>query len=212
MYANKVFIFHDDWSYFSYKKFAGPAYMITIGNSLFMTGEENIWKLDENLNVLNRHVATGTFPGYRELFYNSTNQLLYIAPHLLNVILVFDLNLVLNHSISTASYSPFSVAEDNNKMFVGTTNGTILVVLNKKIIKHFSGCHGKSVILSSIFFDRYGFIATSCSRPTNALFLYYSNGSFTNKSISAPYNPKYIGFDSKGRFVLVSWYQINIYS
>jgi hypothetical protein len=50
--ASRVYILNDDWSYVSYKNFAYPAYMITIGSSIYMAGGLNIWKLDEELNIL----------------------------------------------------------------------------------------------------------------------------------------------------------------
>ena len=49
---NKVYILNDKWSFVSSKTFAYPVQMITIGTSLYMSGDSNIWKLDDNLNVL----------------------------------------------------------------------------------------------------------------------------------------------------------------
>ena len=53
-------------------------------------------------------------------------------------------------------------------------------------------------------------MATTCSN--NDLYLYYPNGTFTRKNITTPASPRYIGYDSSGRFVQISWTQINIYN
>ena len=48
----KVFILDDNWSYISSKSFNGPPfYMIKAENSLYMTGQNNIWKLDKDLKL-----------------------------------------------------------------------------------------------------------------------------------------------------------------
>jgi hypothetical protein len=99
--ANKVYILNDNWSYISYKTFTRPTYMITIGSSIYMTGDINIWKLDKELNILIQYNSTeSTFPFYRGIYYNSSNGFIYVAPNNLTVIRVFDLNLTYNHNIS----------------------------------------------------------------------------------------------------------------
>ena len=42
----------DEWSFISSKSFNSPTYMINIGNSLHMTGQKNVWKVDKDLNIL----------------------------------------------------------------------------------------------------------------------------------------------------------------
>ena len=111
-----------------------------IGNSLYASGQENIWKLDQNLNILIQYNASnGTIPIYRGIYYNCTNNFIYIAPRALNVIHVFDLDLSLNHSFSTSTYLPWSIAEYNNQLYVGTKNGTILVIENQVNINTIKG-------------------------------------------------------------------------
>ena len=97
--ANIVFILNENWSFLSFKTFTYPAYMITVGKSLYLTGESNLWKLDLNLNVLIQYTETVTV-WYRGVYFNSTNRFLYVAPFALTVIHVFDLNPTLSHSFS----------------------------------------------------------------------------------------------------------------
>ena len=88
--------------------------MITVVKSLNITGLSNLWKLDQNLNILIQY--NSTTPAYRGLFFHSTNSLLYVAPSALTVIHVFNLNLIYNHSFSTSSKKPFSIKGYNNQI------------------------------------------------------------------------------------------------
>ena len=208
--ANKVFILNENWSFLSFKTFPDPTFMITVETSLYMTGNLNLWKLDLNLNVLIQYNATVTVPGYRGLYFNPTNRFLYVAPHYLTVIHVFDLNLTLSHSFSTSPYYPYSITGYNNLLYIGTNNGTVLVVQNQTIVNQFNGCGGNGVWLKSILFDQYGYCATSCNN--NKLYLLFANGTYTGKTIVTPNDPKFIGFDSKGHFIQISVNQITIYN
>jgi hypothetical protein len=211
--ASRAYILNDDWSYVSYKNFTNPAYMISIGSSIYMTGSSNIWKLDKELNILIQYNSTGsTSPLYRGIYFNSSNGFIFVVPSNLTEIQVFDLNLTYSHNISISSYKPYSITEYNNNMYVGTGNGIILVIQNEVIINQFNGCNGTIITVTFILFDQYGYMATICSNPTNKLYLYNSNGTYTGTSLLTPVNPRYIGFDTKGRFVLISTNQTTIYN
>ena len=73
--------------------------------------------------------------------------------------------------------------------------------MNEILVNQFSGCNGNDALITFILFDPNGYIATSCEYsyqlPTNKLYIFYPNGSFTGKSITTPDHPFYIGFDSK---------------
>ena len=84
----------------------------------------------------------------------------------------YDLNLSLNHTISTSTYSPYSITDYNNQMYVRDYwTGSILIIVNKVIISAFNTCHGNSVQLAYILFDSCAYMATSCYN--NQLYLYY---------------------------------------
>jgi hypothetical protein len=182
--------------------------MIPVGNYFYITGNSNIWKTDQQLNVLIRYNSTGTSPCYRGLYYNSTNNLIYVTPEALQVIHVFNLNLTLNDIISVAPYNPRSINEHNNELYVGTTDGTVLVIVNKQVIKQFNGCNRQNFMLSSILFDINNNMATSCDN--NQFYLYNTSGTYLNKSIPTVSFPWYIGFDSKSRLVVVTKTQISL--
>jgi hypothetical protein len=211
----KIFVFDDNWNYISNKSsFPNVTYMILVGNYFYISGNSNIWKTDQQLNVSIRYNSTGSssgyYPNYRGLYYNSTNDLIYVASSYFEVIHVFNLNLTLNDSISITPYQPWSINENNNELYVGTTNGTVLVILNKQIIKQFNGCNKQKVLLFSILFDDLNNMATTCDNKQ--LHLYNTAGSYLNKSIPTANDPRYIGLDSKSRLVVVTSTQISLYN
>jgi hypothetical protein len=210
-WQGKIFVFDENWNYISTKSsFSYVNYMIPVGNYFYITGNDNIYKTDQQLNVLIRYDSTRSYTDYRGLYYNSTNNLIYIAAKYLEMIQVYNLNLTLNDSISITPYQPYSIKEHNNELYVGTDNGTMLVISNKQIIKQFNACNGQSVKLYSILFDDFNNIATSCDN--NQLYLYNKSGSYLNKSIQTVPYPRFIGLDSKSRLVVVTYTKIILYN
>ena len=210
-WANKVFILNDEWSFISSKVFNYPAYMINIGNSLYMTGNYNVCKVDKDLNILRNYNPGGT-PSYRGISYSPSNGFIYVALENSNSneIQIFNLDLTLIRRFSTSPYGPWSITISSNQLYAGER--IILVYQNEILIRQqFNGCNGNSDLLTSIFFDPNGHLATTCLY-SNKLYLFSPDGSFTGKSISTPQYPHFIGFDSKGRFIQISAYQIIIYN
>ena len=113
---------------------------------------------------------------------------------------------------STSPDRPRSITISSNQLYVGTRGGIILRYQNEILVNQFNGCNGNDVTVTSILFDPNGYIAITCEYPTNKLYLFSPNGSFTGKSITTPIYPSYIGFDSKGHFIQISWLQISIYN
>ena len=205
----KVYILNDEWSFISFKTFNVPYNMISIGNSLYIIGDTNVWKVDQDLNILINY--NSGYAVYRGISYNPANGLIYVPAYRLKEIQVFSLDLTMIRSFSTSPHYPFSITVSSNKLYVGTQGGGIILVYqNEKIINQFNGCNGNSDIMMSIYLDQNGYMATTCL-STNKLYLLSPNGSYIAKSITTPSDPRYIGFDSKGRFVQISTNQISIY-
>ena len=215
-YTNsRILIYDDSWKYSNFKEFRSPSYMTQIRDYLYLTGQYGIYKTDVDLNVILQYNDTGT-PAYRGIYYDS-NDSIYVAKMSTYSVLVFDLNLKLIDSLTTvingSPYSPWSIQGYDNKLYIGTDSGTILVISNKKIIESFNGCNGFSNLysfVSTILFDRSGYMATSCLN--NALYLYNSNRRYMNKTLSTPSLPHQLGFDLNGSFILISQHEINIFS
>ena len=112
---NEVFILNDEWKFISSKYFSRPINMITIGNSLYMTGHENVWKVDQDLNILINYNPGGD-PNYLGLSYNPSNGFIYVAAASieLNGIQVFNLDLTfLIRRFSTSPDRPWSITMVN---------------------------------------------------------------------------------------------------
>jgi hypothetical protein len=205
--ANRTYLLNDNYDYVTDRTFTFPQYMVTINSILFITGKSNIWKTDKYLNVLFTHTESGG-ANYNGIYYNCTFNLIYVAPTGYTYIQVFDLNLTLNHTISVSPNNPRSFDEYNNELYVGTSQSIVLVIVNKIVLRNFTVCSSSSIF--SLVIDNSGLIAMVCY-SNNLVNLYYYNGTSTGKSLTTPVSPTYVGFDSKGRFVLLSQYQISIY-
>jgi len=209
-YKGEIYVFQE-WSYLAKKSsFPYVNYMTQTDNLFYVTGLSSIWKTDEQMNVLIKYSSTGSIPDYRGLYYNRINRLIYVASYNLQLIHIFNLSLTLNDTISISPYKPCSINEYNNQLFVGTSVGRMLIIINSSIVKEFNGCNGQSVTLFSILFDEYYNIATACLN--NQLYFYNRNGNYLNKNIPTISTPYYIGFDSKSRLVVVTNSQISLYN
>ena len=125
--ASKVFILNDQWSFISSKIFTYLHNMISIGNSLYMIGSDNVWKLDEDLNILINN-NPGCTPYYAGISYNPSNGFIYVVAYGFNQeILVFNLDHTLIRRFSTSPNRPWSITISSNQLYVGTEKGMILV-------------------------------------------------------------------------------------
>ncbi len=199
-----IYVFDDNWNIATTISFPNPAYVITIGCHLYITGRFSVWKVDAQLNVLKAYNITG-LPWFRGLYYNPINQLIYTVAYNLNSMQWFDLNLNFNGTISLP-LKPWSIAGFSNQIFVGTTSGDILLIMNSIIVDKFNACNTR---VNSILLDQFSNMITACDN--SQVFLFFSNGTSRNQYISLSV-PEYTGFDSKSRFVVVSyWYGVYIY-
>jgi hypothetical protein len=191
-----IFLLNENYGYVTNKTFILPAYMVTVNSSLFITGGSNIWKTDKNLNILKTHNESGN---YRGIYFNLTENIIYVAPIAYTYLQFFDSNLNFKYNVSVSPNYPYSLSEFNNELYVGTTQGSILVIVSQTFIRKFTVFSG--LVVTSVILDNVGFIAVLCNY----------NSLSTGKSLTTPINTMYAGIDSKGRYVLMSRYQISIY-
>jgi DNA-binding beta-propeller fold protein YncE len=201
-------VFDENWEYQKNISFANNslAYAIEIENELYITGNHAVYKTDKSLNIINAFYNTG-LSTYRGIYYNKTSDLIYVADFTTYYcISVFNRNLTFIESINIG-YKPYGLADYDEKLFVGTMNGTILVIQNKIVIKTFSTiCNA----ISSLLIDNDGYMIIACYSP-NAAYIYHTNGTNTGKQIKTGGVPMFINFDSKGRLIISSTSRINIY-
>ncbi len=198
-------IFDEFWKYQNDITITYFAHAITIDKELYITGNGNIQKRDQNLNLIKQFNNAGVT--YRGIYYNKTNDLIYVAAEAKQRIDTFNRNLTLVKNISTPGYSPHSIAEYDSKMYVSTMDGSILVIENGVIIRNFTTVCNK---ISSIMIDTYGKMLV-LSETKSFVYLYHTNGSNLGTAISTSSSPLFINFDSKGRLIITSQYDIKIY-
>ena len=107
--------------------------MITVSNSLYISAGTFIYKTDKYLNMTNKYYNASAC--YLGLYFNSSNNTIYVAEYSYFKIYVFDLNLNLVDSVSTSTYQPYSLQGYKNYMYVGIASGELIVIENKVIIK-----------------------------------------------------------------------------
>jgi hypothetical protein len=199
-------VYDENWEYQKNISFANNslAYGIEIENELYLTGDVSVYKTDKSLNVVNAFYNNGS--AYRGIYYNKTSDLIYVAAQNLSSIFIFNRSIALIEKIGIG-YKPFALAEYGNKLFVGTKNGTILVIYNKTVINtYISICSS----INSLLIDNDGYIIIACFSPQGA-HIYHTNGTYTGKNITTYSNPQFINFDTKGRLIINCSNQINIY-
>ena len=69
-----------------------------------MTGNYNVWKVDQDLNILIEYNPSVGFPAFRGISYNPSNWLIYVVAINLKEIQVFNLDLILIRRISTSPH------------------------------------------------------------------------------------------------------------
>ena len=212
---HRIITFNEKWKYVKYNEFRNPAQMITIGNELFITGQVNIFKTDKDLNIIQQYNATNVhnyLPSFRGIYYNSKNSTIYVVAYEAMMIYEFTLDFEIVDSFATSKHYPWSIHEYDNQLFVGTYSGTILVIVNKSVIRTFNACDGcYNSMVTSMIFNKKGFIYVTSS-SLNAILLYNSNGSYIGTRMRTPSFPYFTGYDAKGRLVIISVFQITIYN
>jgi hypothetical protein len=133
--------------------------MISKNNYLFIIAEYYIYKTDKYLNLIKQN-SIYTPKG---IYSNSNSNYLYVVSNYYNRIYQFDMNLnLISFFQIESSYSFQTINSNNNKLYIGCYGGQILVVENQVVVQTFKGCNGDYDYITSIAFDQYGYMATTC--------------------------------------------------
>ena len=216
-YFNKILIYNEDWAYIDYKYFGSPRYICSVRKHLYITSTSGIiYKTDKYLNVIDFYNSTVRDSVYEGIHCDSKNNLIYVVATRQRAIYIFDSSLILKDSILTPTYYPYSITENENRIYIGASlenlvESRILVIENKTITKTLKVCTGNDyVTITSVLFDRFGLMATTCW--IRQIYLYDENSVYSgSKSLSTLNYQYYIGFDSKGRFLILTEGQISLF-
>jgi hypothetical protein len=203
-----ILVYNENWEYqraYPTINHFNPSYSIYINGAIYIAGNFGIQKYDIYLN-LTKEVVTSVYE--RGIYYNPSNQLIYIATISSNIIKVFDEDLNLNSTITT-NQRPWFLTGYNDKLVVGDDiDGKVYFYHNNTLIRSVATqCTAR---VSSVLFDEYNNMLVLCETLSKG-FIYHSNGSFTGISFHTCNQPTFINFDSKNRLVITCSYQSDIY-
>ena len=155
--GNVIIAFNENWQYMFHKVgYLSVNNMISVNRSLYTTtaqktvGNPNIFKSDEYLNVSSTFNGMKGSDDFGGIYYNMTNNTLYVASCGNQKIILFSLEFLFVDSISTVPRYPFAIQVNNNQIFITTTTGMVLVMVNRVIMQTFQGCINTNSPIHSI--------------------------------------------------------------
>jgi len=201
-YFNGIVVYNRNFTFKGYKSgLPYPRAITSVNNNnnveLFVSGKYSVFKLDINLYITASYFQDSTYKG---LYCNKTGDSILICHHgyLKNYIQVFnraDLNFI--KIIKTASYEPFYINEFKGVLYVSTTTGAVLRVVNEVSTLHFITACTSAI---SIAIDSFDDMAVLCQHKID---LYSINGTYLNVSKSISISNTYqIGFDELGNLII----------
>lgn len=155
---NHLIQFDQNWNFKSLQTLIRWYYMDLADDNFYGTTDNKVLKINFALNVINSYNRNLT--AFRGIYYYESNRTILAAVNNNNEIIAFDLNLNLLFNINTQLYTPRTVSVFNGKIYVGATNGTLLVIQNNIIFKKVTSCTIASFV--GVFIDTYGHIAALC--------------------------------------------------
>ena len=218
--ANRIITCDQEWKQLSVRTFSAPCQIIVLpDNSIFLTSDNEINKLDKNLKIINKIFVSGS---YGLVYVSKTNKMAVV--NRIQKRLIFystDYSMSQTDSFSLLNYTPWSIKEYNDSFYIGTDSSIVIVFEGDQIVRTFEGCN----------YLRFGGLIeptiTSMiinQNNSNAIFLwdmiasalYYSlDGTYKEKILVAIANPSidpyFIDYDSKGNFVILSTIHISLY-
>jgi hypothetical protein len=210
-YGNKnIFVYNEYWVYQrtittssnGYPLYR-PQYSININGSIYVTGVDVINKYDSYLSLKKQVSSPGSNYG---IYYNSANQMIYIAKYSSKSISVYDKDLNFIRTISTNYYSYF-ITGYNGQMIVTDTGGNIYLYQGESLLRTVSTfC---TIVITSVIFDNNNQMIVSCLDSN--IYIYNVNGTYTGLKVNACDDKYYVNFDSKDRLVFTCLNRVEIF-
>jgi hypothetical protein len=209
--GKNIFVYNEYWEYqrtitppSNEYPSSGPIYSININGSIFVTSSNVINKYDNYLNLTKQVSSPGS-----SIYYNSANQMIYVAKYSSNSINVYDKDLNFIRTIST-NYWPLFITEYNGQMVVTDTNsGNIYLYQGESLFRTVSTFCTSGI--TSVLFDNNNQMIVSCLDSN--IYIYNVDGTYTGLKVTAcNSNLKYfVNFDSKDRLVVVCRVRVEIF-
>jgi hypothetical protein len=135
---------------------------------------DGIYKTDNSLNLVHSYIRTSAT--YKNIYYNSKSDILYVTSQSSNRIDLFYRNLSFISSINLTN-QPWALTEKNGKLYVGISDGSIAVIENNLVVKSITTlCTGD---ISSILIDKNDLMGVLCY--SNSMWYLYSTKLYRQK-------------------------------
>jgi hypothetical protein len=212
--AKSILVFNENWVYQrtittssnGYPSYS-PQYSININGSIYVTGVDVINKYDSYLSLKKQVSSLGYYTG---IYYNSANQMIYIANYHSNSINVYDKDLNFIRTISI-NHSQWFITEYNGQMVVTTfSDGNIYFYQSESLNRRVATKCTRGI--TSVLFDNNNQMIVSCRESD--IYIYNVDGTYTGLKVNAcsSSNSKYfVNFDSKDRLVFICSNRVEIF-
>ena len=76
--VKRILLFDEYWQFKTFKTINDTLnYIKAIGKELYISGDNGLYKTDENINIISNYSSSGAY--YRGIYYNETSDLLYVT-------------------------------------------------------------------------------------------------------------------------------------
>ena len=209
--GSRVVTFDQYWNFQNYS--ITPyiySYSLKYVNGYFyFTANDYFYKTDMNFKV-NSTYQPGSFVGYRQMYFDSTTSLFWVAPFKIQSLQIFDTNCRLNNSISLG-LNPYGLNYFNGNFYVSTTANYILVVSKATLqVSSPYNCLCSQNWLFHVTIDLFGFMVISAANGALCLFN-TSSVTYTYQYFAPSSQPYASSVDASGRYVVMATSSLYIY-
>lgn len=185
-------VFDENWHIEKTIIFATPRYLIQVGNSFYVSNQNNLHRTDKNLGVIHK------IPGvYGTLHFNEA---IFAVNLERNSIDMFDFELKSLGSIILTN-KPYGITSYGKNIFISTENKTVNIVNEQSEGNMEIKLNQCDNSIPFIHAQCNGIIIAACK---NTFQLYFPNGTYINKIETNSEDISYFSYDLNGQLIFIS--------
>jgi hypothetical protein len=137
---NRVFKFSNTWLFLSSQilPFYSPYYFTFVNGNWFVTSDNGIYKTDSTFTNIVNSVTPDTHYG---LYF--TNSTIYAVKSTCVIEYTTSLTVSFSNEI-TGDYTLWSITASGSTIYIGTSTGLVLVMVNRVVTDSFNACNGRA--------------------------------------------------------------------